>query len=97
MRVLVFDKPGPACRTGMSDRFTEPPHLEARMDDVRAVRDAAGVERAPLRRGDRGTGSATRLEIRAGLHAGEVAFECDDLVGLDVSIAARIGATASPN
>jgi class 3 adenylate cyclase len=44
MRVLVFDKRG----TGMSDRFTEPPHLEARMDDVRAVMDAAGVERAAL-------------------------------------------------
>ena len=44
LRVLVFDKRG----TGMSDRFTEPPHLEARMDDVRAVMDAAGVERAAL-------------------------------------------------
>jgi class 3 adenylate cyclase/pimeloyl-ACP methyl ester carboxylesterase len=44
LRVLVFDKRG----TGMSDRFTEPPYLEARMDDVRAVMDAAGVERAAL-------------------------------------------------
>ena len=44
MRVLHFDKRG----TGMSDRFAQPPHLEARMDDVRAVMDTAGVERAAL-------------------------------------------------
>jgi class 3 adenylate cyclase len=44
MRVLVFDKRG----TGMSDRFASPPDLETRMDDVRAVMDAAGVERAAL-------------------------------------------------
>ena len=44
MRVLHFDKRG----TGMSDRFARPPDLEARMDDVRAVIDAAGVERAAL-------------------------------------------------
>ena len=44
MRVLHFDKRG----TGMSDRFAQPPGLEARMDDVRAVMDAAGVERAAL-------------------------------------------------
>jgi len=44
MRVLVFDKRG----TGMSDRFAEPPDLETQMDDVRAVMDAAGIERAAL-------------------------------------------------
>jgi pimeloyl-ACP methyl ester carboxylesterase len=44
MRVLHFDKRG----TGMSDRFERPPDLETRMDDVRAVMDAAGVERAAL-------------------------------------------------
>ena len=44
MRVLQFDKRG----TGMSDRFARPPDLEARMDDVRAVMDTAGVERAAL-------------------------------------------------
>jgi class 3 adenylate cyclase len=44
MRVLVFDKRG----TGMSDRFASPPDLETRMDDVRAVMDSAGVERAAL-------------------------------------------------
>jgi class 3 adenylate cyclase/pimeloyl-ACP methyl ester carboxylesterase len=44
MRVLHFDKRG----TGMSDRFARPPDLETRMDDVRAVMDAADVERAAL-------------------------------------------------
>jgi class 3 adenylate cyclase len=44
MRVLHFDKRG----TGMSDRFARPPDLEARMDDVRAVMDTAGVERAAV-------------------------------------------------
>lgn len=44
MRVLHFDKRG----VGMSDRFGRPPDLETRMDDVRAIMDAAGVERAAL-------------------------------------------------
>jgi class 3 adenylate cyclase/pimeloyl-ACP methyl ester carboxylesterase len=44
MRVLHFDKRG----SGMSDRFARVPDLETRMDDVRAVMDAAGVERAAL-------------------------------------------------
>jgi class 3 adenylate cyclase len=44
MRVLHFDKRG----SGMSDRISRPPDLETRMDDVRAVMDAAGVERAAV-------------------------------------------------
>jgi len=43
-RLLVFDKRG----TGMSDRVQGAPPLEVRMDDVRAVMDAAGSERAAL-------------------------------------------------
>jgi class 3 adenylate cyclase len=43
-RVAVFDKRG----TGMSDRVTELPGLEQRMDDVRAVMDAVGMEQAAL-------------------------------------------------
>ena len=43
-RVIIFDKRG----TGMSDRARAVPTLEARMDDVRAVMDAAGSERAVL-------------------------------------------------
>ena len=43
-RVITFDKVG----TGLSDRSTDIPHLEDRMDDVRAVMDAVGSERAAL-------------------------------------------------
>jgi pimeloyl-ACP methyl ester carboxylesterase len=43
-RLIRFDKRG----TGMSDRVTGVPTLETRMDDVRAVMDAAGSERAAL-------------------------------------------------
>ena len=45
-RLIVFDKRG----TGLSDRVpvNELPILEERMDDVRAVMDAAGSERAAL-------------------------------------------------
>jgi class 3 adenylate cyclase len=41
-RVLMLDKRG----TGLSDRVREVPTLETRMDDVRAVMDAGGSERA---------------------------------------------------
>ena len=43
-RLIRFDKRG----TGMSDRVSGVPPLETRMDDVRAVMDAAGSERAAL-------------------------------------------------
>jgi len=45
-RLILFDKRG----TGLSDRVPvrDLPSLEARMDDVRAVMDAAGSERASL-------------------------------------------------
>ena len=43
-RLIVFDKRG----TGLSDPVTEAPTLEQRIDDVRAVMDAAGSERAAL-------------------------------------------------
>ncbi len=43
-RLILFDKRG----TGLSDRVTESPTLEERMDDVRAVMDAVGSERAAL-------------------------------------------------
>ena len=44
LRVLVFDKRG----IGMSDRVAGSPDLGVLLDDVRAVLDAAGVERAAL-------------------------------------------------
>ena len=53
-RVIIFDKRG----TGMSDRARAVPTLEARMDDVRAVMDAAGSERAVLS----GGGEGARME-----------------------------------
>jgi class 3 adenylate cyclase len=40
-RVIVFDKRG----TGLSDRLSVAPTLEARLDDLRAVLDAVGSER----------------------------------------------------
>jgi class 3 adenylate cyclase len=43
-RVILFDKRG----TGLSDRVGGIPPLEERMDDVRAVMDAAGVEQAAI-------------------------------------------------
>src|SRR3954464_4802573 len=43
-RVLLFDRRG----TGLSDAVERAPTLEERMDDVRAVMDDAGVERAVL-------------------------------------------------
>jgi pimeloyl-ACP methyl ester carboxylesterase len=43
-RVVMFDKRG----TGMSDRVSELPGLDQRMDDLRAVMDGAGIEQAAL-------------------------------------------------
>jgi pimeloyl-ACP methyl ester carboxylesterase len=43
-RLILFDKRG----TGLSDRVTDLPNLETRMDDVRAVMDKVGSERAAL-------------------------------------------------
>lgn len=56
-RLIVFDKRG----TGMSDRVPdqELPSLEDRMDDVRAVMDAAGSERAVLMGHSEGGNMAT--------------------------------------
>jgi pimeloyl-ACP methyl ester carboxylesterase len=43
-RLILFDKRG----TGLSDRVADLPNLETRMDDVRAVMDTVGSERAAL-------------------------------------------------
>src|SRR3954451_15621860 len=43
-RVVTFDKRG----TGMSDRVAELPGLDQRMDDLRAVMDAAGMDQAAM-------------------------------------------------
>ena len=43
-RVIVYDKRG----TGLSDPFIEPPSVEERIDDTRAVMDAVGSDRAAV-------------------------------------------------
>jgi pimeloyl-ACP methyl ester carboxylesterase len=43
-RVVVYDKRG----CGLSDPVTQPPAVEERVDDTRAVMDAAGVDRAAV-------------------------------------------------
>ena len=43
-KVVIFDKRG----TGMSDRVGGVPHLDQRIDDIRAVMDAVGFKRANL-------------------------------------------------
>jgi class 3 adenylate cyclase/alpha-beta hydrolase superfamily lysophospholipase len=67
-RVLMIDKRG----TGLSDRVVGFPTLETRIDDVRAVMDAAGSERAVLWTAQEGTRmttlfAATYPERTAGL------------------------------
>ena len=67
-RVLMLDKRG----MGLSDRVREAPTLEARMDDVRAVMDAVGSERAAIWSGHDGSRmailfAATYPERTAGL------------------------------
>ena len=61
-RVLNFDRRG----TGMSDRVVLSSALESRMDDVIAVMDAAGVERAAVY--GWGEGSAAVAALHAGTH-----------------------------
>jgi class 3 adenylate cyclase len=46
-----------------------------------------------IAKGARGLG----IEVRAGLHTGEVSFEGDDVAGLGVAIGARVGAKAAPS
>ena len=43
-RLILFDKPG----TGLSDPVAGPPSLEQRVEDVRVVMDAVGLQRASL-------------------------------------------------
>jgi class 3 adenylate cyclase len=50
-RVLLFDKRG----SGLSDPVRQVPTLETRMDDIRAVMDAAGSQRAVLWAAQEGT------------------------------------------
>ena len=70
-RVIQFDKRG----TGMSDPIQDSLTLEVRMDDVRAVMDAAGSERAALLGVDSGgTMSAVLAATYPNRSAGLVLF-----------------------
>ena len=68
VRCIVFDKRG----TGISDRVAGAPSLEERMDDVRAVMDAAGSSHAAI--DGRADGAAMSL-----LFAAPRANRCADL------------------
>jgi class 3 adenylate cyclase len=61
-RVTMFDKRG----TGLSDRVGDLPDMEQRMDDARAVMDAAGIEKAAIMGSSEGGSLAT---LFAGIHA----------------------------
>jgi pimeloyl-ACP methyl ester carboxylesterase len=61
----MFDKRG----TGLSDRISELPGMEERMDDVRAVMDAVGMERASIFGLSEGGGLAA---LFAATHSGQV-------------------------
>ena len=67
-RLIMLDRRG----SGLSDRTREVPSVEAAMDDIRAVLDAAGSERAVLWTGSNATGiavmfAATYPERTAGI------------------------------
>jgi len=131
-RVIMFDKRG----TGLSDRSVGPPGMEQRMDDIRAVMDAAASPRAAVLGISEGGSlaalfAATELirfrgkeikslgdgflatfdgparavhcalsiieavralgiEVRAGVHTGEIELEESDIGGIGVHIAARV-------
>jgi pimeloyl-ACP methyl ester carboxylesterase len=65
-RLILFDKRG----TGMSDRVSGAPTLETRMDDLRAVLDAAGSSRAAVLASSEG---AAMSLIFAATHPGRIA------------------------
>jgi class 3 adenylate cyclase len=60
-RVLMLDKRG----TGLSDRVREVPTLESRIDDIRAVMDDVGSERAAVWIGTEGAGLAVLFAATA--------------------------------
>jgi hypothetical protein len=60
-RLLMLDKRS----SGLSDRVREAPTLETRTDDVRAVMDAAGSERAVLWSGHEGLSDRALVRLQA--------------------------------
>ncbi|MDT5007530.1 MAG: hypothetical protein QOJ24_4706 [Mycobacterium sp.] len=94
-RLIRFDKRG----TGMSDRVMGAMSLNERIDDIRAVLDSAGVERASLLGfSEGGTMAAVfaarhpdRVEklVLLGSHAGKVSGSADFLCGYEVEARIR--------
>ncbi len=74
-RLLLLDRRG----TGLSDRVREVPSLESTMDDVRAVMDAAGSERAVVWTGLSSTGVGV-------LFAASYPERCSGLMLLDPQV-----------
>jgi len=100
-RLILFDKRG----TGLSDRVAGIPTLEQRAEDIAAVMDAAGSGRAAIVAWGEGAAIAAMfaathpervigIEIRAGLHTGEVEFRGTAATGLAVHVGARVAALA---
>jgi pimeloyl-ACP methyl ester carboxylesterase len=79
-RVTLFDKRG----TGLSDRLGQLPNLDQRMDDARAVMDAANIERAATMGVSEGGSLATLFAAR------EVERTQTDVLGIAVHVAARV-------
>jgi hypothetical protein len=71
------------------------PRTRDQDDGRRVPRDLRRTRsRRTVRRGDRLGVKPLGIEVRAGVHTGEVAFEGDDVAGLGVAIGARVGAKA---
>ena len=88
-RVMIFDKRG----MGMSDRAREVTTLEARMDDGRAVMDAAGSECAMLSGGGEGARMTALFAATYPERVSAVAFVNPSARGLCDGLQLRISKT----
>ena len=92
-RLIIFDKRG----TGLSDRDVSMPGLEERMDDVRAVMDTVGSERAALFWGVGGRRhvlGVRRHVSRADFGAGDLRLVREAHMVAGVSLGAHRGTSA---
>ena len=93
-RLTLLDKRG----VGLPDRVSPNnlPGIEQRKDDLKAVVDAIGTERAQCWFSVRDQLEAIGTDIRGGLHTSEIEMMNGDVGGLGVHIAARLMDLASP-
>ena len=84
--------PSPRARAARS--LSRPRGRHGRRRRLRDVRRPGA--RGPVRLGDRGSAQALGLEVRAGVHTGEVEQADGGVRGIAVHIAARIAAAAAP-